>query len=48
MRTVLLAVTVINLAVVGPFFVGLPALVDSFDSGPLAYGSCSRPGAGPR
>ena len=38
MRTVLLAVTVINLAVVGPFFVGLPALVDSFDSGPMAYG----------
>ena len=38
MRTVLLAVTVINLAVVGPFFVGLPALVDSFHSGPMAYG----------
>ena len=38
MRTVLLAVTVINLAVVGPFFVGLPALVESFNSGPLAYG----------
>ena len=37
-RTVLLAVTVINLAVVGPFFVGLPVLVESFDSGPLAYG----------
>jgi MFS family permease len=37
-RTVLLAVTVINLAVVGPFFVGLPVLVASFDSGPLAYG----------
>ncbi len=37
-RTVLLAVTVINLAVVGPFFVGLPVLVDSFDAGPLAYG----------
>jgi MFS family permease len=38
MRTVLLAVMVINLAVVGPFFVGLPALVESFDSGPMAYG----------
>jgi len=38
MRTVLLAVTVINLAVVGPFFVGLPVLVDSFDAGPMAYG----------
>ncbi|HEX7172644.1 MAG TPA: MFS transporter [Candidatus Limnocylindria bacterium] len=37
-RTVLLAVTVINLAVVGPFFVGLPVLVESFDSGPMAYG----------
>ena len=37
-RTVLLAVTVINLAVVGPFFVGLPVLVERFDSGPLAYG----------
>lgn len=37
-RTVLLAVTAINLAVVGPFFVGLPALVEAFDSGPLAYG----------
>lgn len=37
-RTVLLAVTVINLAVVGPFFVGLPVLVDSFDAGPMAYG----------
>ncbi len=38
MRTVLLAVAAINLAVVGPFFVGLPVLVESFDSGPLAYG----------
>jgi MFS family permease len=38
MRTVLLAVTVINLAVVGPFFVGLPALVASLDGGPMAYG----------
>ena len=37
-RIVLLAVTAINFAVVGPFFVGLPALVDTFDSGPLAYG----------
>ncbi len=37
-RTVLLAVTVINLAVVGPFFVGLPVLVDRFDAGPMAYG----------
>ncbi len=37
-RLVLLAVTVINLAVVGPFFVGLPVLVESFDSGPMAYG----------
>jgi len=37
-RTVLLAVTVINLAVVGPFFVGIPVLVESFDSGPMAYG----------
>jgi MFS family permease len=37
-RTVLGAVAVINLAVVGPFFVGLPVLVDGFDSGPLAYG----------
>lgn len=37
-RLVLLAVAVINLAVVGPFFVGLPVLVDGFDSGPLAYG----------
>lgn len=37
-RTVLLAVTVINLAVVGPFFVGLPALVAEFGSGPMAYG----------
>jgi MFS family permease len=38
MRTVLLAVTVINLAVVGPFFVGLPALVERLDGGPMAYG----------
>ena len=38
MRIVLLAVTVINFAVVGPFFVGLPALVDGFDQGPIAYG----------
>ena len=37
-RTVLGAVAVINLAVVGPFFVGLPVLVDGFDSGPMAYG----------
>lgn len=37
-RAVLVAVTVINLAVVGPFFVGLPVLVDRLDSGPLAYG----------
>lgn len=37
-RIVLLAVAVINLAVVGPFFVGLPVLVDGFDSGPMAYG----------
>ena len=37
-RMVLLAVTAINLAVVGPFFVGLPALVETFESGPLAYG----------
>jgi MFS family permease len=37
-RLVLLAVTVINLAVVGPFFVGLPVLVESFDAGPMAYG----------
>ena len=37
-RIVLAAVAVINLAVVGPFFVGLPVLVDGFDSGPLAYG----------
>ncbi len=37
-RLVLMAVAVINLAVVGPFFVGLPVLVDGFDSGPLAYG----------
>lgn len=37
-RTVLLAVTAINFAVVGPFFVGLPVLVDTFDSGPMAYG----------
>jgi MFS family permease len=38
MRTVLFAVMAINLAVVGPFFVGIPALVESFDSGPMAYG----------
>lgn len=38
MRTVLVAVTVINLAVVGPFFVGLPALVESLEGGPMAYG----------
>jgi MFS family permease len=37
-RMVLLAVTAINFAVVGPFFVGLPALVETFASGPLAYG----------
>lgn len=37
-RMVLLAVTAINLAVVGPFFVGLPAVVETFESGPLAYG----------
>ena len=38
MRMVLLTVMVINLAVVGPFFVGIPALVASFDTGPMAYG----------
>jgi MFS family permease len=38
MRTVLFAVMAINLAVVGPFFVGIPALVESFNSGPMAYG----------
>ena len=38
MRTVLLAVMVINFAVVGPFFVGLPALVESFEGGAAAYG----------
>jgi len=38
MRTVLVAVMVINFAVVGPFFVGLPALVESFDSDAAAYG----------
>ncbi|HET9416436.1 MAG TPA: MFS transporter, partial [Candidatus Limnocylindria bacterium] len=37
-RLVLLAVSAINVAVVGPFFVGLPALVDGFESGPMAYG----------
>ena len=37
-RIVLAAVAVINLAVVGPFFVGLPVLVDRFNSGPMAYG----------
>ena len=37
-RTVLGAVAVINLAVVGPFFVGLPVLVDGYDSGPMGYG----------
>jgi MFS family permease len=37
-RTVLLAVGVINFAVVGPFFVGLPALVDGFAGGPADYG----------
>jgi MFS family permease len=37
-RTVLLAVAAINMAVVGPFFVGLPALVDGFESGPMSYG----------
>lgn len=37
-RTVLLAVLVINFAVVGPFFVGLPALVDAFAGGPSDYG----------
>ena len=37
-RMVLLAVTAINLAVVGPFFVGLPALVETFEGGPQAYG----------
>ena len=25
--------------VVGPFFVGLPARVEAFESGPLAYGA---------
>ena len=38
MRTVLLTVMVINLAVVGPFFVGIPALIASFDTGPVSYG----------
>jgi MFS family permease len=37
-RTVLLAVLVINFAVVGPFFVGLPALVEAFAGGPTDYG----------
>jgi MFS family permease len=37
-RTLLLAVTVINFAVVGPFFVGLPALVAGFAGGPIGYG----------
>jgi MFS family permease len=37
-RTVLLAVLVINMAVVGPFFVGLPALVGSFSGGATDYG----------
>lgn len=37
-RTVLLAVGVINFAVVGPFFVGLPALVEGFSGGPADYG----------
>lgn len=37
-RTVLLAVLVINFAVVGPFFVGLPALVETFTGGPTDYG----------
>jgi MFS family permease len=37
-RMVLLAVTAINFVVVGPFFVGLPARVEGFESGPLAYG----------
>ena len=37
-RVVLLAVLVINFAVVGPFFVGLPALVASFNGGPADYG----------
>lgn len=37
-RTVLIAVGVINFAVVGPFFVGLPALVDGFAGGPADYG----------
>jgi MFS family permease len=38
MRTVLLAVMAINFAVVGPFFVGLPVLVERFETGPMAYG----------
>jgi MFS family permease len=38
MRAVLVTVMIINLAVVGPFFVGIPALVASFESGPMAYG----------
>jgi MFS family permease len=37
-RTILLAVAVINLVVVGPFFVGLPAVVVHFGGGPMAYG----------
>ncbi len=37
-RSVLLAVLVINFAVVGPFFVGLPALVEAFAGGPTDYG----------
>jgi MFS family permease len=38
MRTVLLAVMAINFAVVGPFFVALPVLVERFETGPMAYG----------
>jgi len=37
-RAMLIAVTFINLVVVGPFFVGLPAQVASFAGGPMDYG----------
>ena len=47
-RMVLLAVTAINLAVVGPFFVGLPALVETFEGGPRRTGSSCRRSAEPR
>lgn len=39
MRLVLIVVMAINFAVVGPFFVGLPAVVDGFNAGPMAYGA---------